>query len=56
MSLLNNYTNQVRQLELSQNDSTEAFEIIMNGKAELEDLILFLTSSVTNRCLIITSS
>ena len=44
MSLLNNYTNQVRQLKLSQNDSSEAFEIIMNGKAELEDLILFLTS------------
>ena len=42
MSTINKYTKLAKENDLSEQDTSAAFNIIMDGKSELDDLILFL--------------
>ena len=42
MSTINKYTELVKENSLNEQDTCAAFDIIMDGKSELDDLILFL--------------
>ena len=48
MSTINKYTELAKENDLSEHDTSAAFNIIMDGKSELDDLILFLETLNNN--------
>ena len=48
MSTISKYTELAKENDLSENDTSSAFNIIMDGKSELDDLILFLETLNNN--------
>ena len=49
MSTISKYTELAKENDLSEHDTSAAFNIIMDGKSELDDLILFLETLNNNR-------
>ena len=48
MSTISKYTELAKENDLSEHDTSAAFNIIMDGKSELDDLILFLETLNNN--------
>ena len=48
MSTISKYTELAKENDLSEHDTSAAFNIIMDGKSELDDLILFLENLNNN--------
>ena len=48
MSTISKYTELVKDNDLNEHDTSAAFNIIMDGKSELDDLILFLETLNNN--------